>query len=230
MSNVRPDPEHAPEQRLRFRVCTPEDQAVAVPLMFNAGPDSYRYVFSQDNKNQAVDFLHYAYSNNVGEFSYSGHMLAFDGDTPVGIVGMWQPNENFSHTLDAVKAIFSFYGWRKGFSVIRRGLKFESIVQPPSGDVLCLHNFSVDESQRSRGFGREIIQYVCDSARERRVSKVCLDVDQNNPRARALYLGQGFTLIRSTEGKLKGRFTSVGGHDYMEKSVQLLKDEASIRP
>ena len=33
----------------------------AIPLMFSAGPEAFRYVFSVKYKDQALDFLRYAF-------------------------------------------------------------------------------------------------------------------------------------------------------------------------
>jgi ribosomal protein S18 acetylase RimI-like enzyme len=51
---------------------------------------------------------------------------------------------------------------------------------------------------------------------EQNVKAVGLDVAETNPRAKALYLGLGFTVKRVTQGKLSNKYGRGVTHEYME--------------
>ncbi|MGI9288323.1 MAG: GNAT family N-acetyltransferase [Pseudomonadales bacterium] len=204
---------------LEFRPCTRDDSAVAIPLMFSAGPEAFRYVFSVEYQDQAFDFLHHAFLRGGGEFGYRGHLLAEEDGKPVALVGVWHPKENMTYTLDAVKQIFAYYGPAKGLIVVIRGLRFEKIVSPPRKGTLCLHNLGVARELRGKGIGGKVIDHFFELARKRGVDTISLDVAETNPRAKALYERMGFSVVRHNSGGQKNQYGSAVSHDYMEARV-----------
>ena len=138
---------------MKFRACQPGDVDAVVPLIYSAGPDAFRYVFSVDKELQALEFLRYAFLKGGGEFGFKDHEVALDDGHIVAVVGCWQSRDNLSYILSATRQIFGFYGWRRGLGVVVRGLRFESIVSPPKANRLCLHNLGVRQDQRGKGIG-----------------------------------------------------------------------------
>lgn len=88
---------------LEIRPCTRDDSAVAIPLMFSAGPETFRCVFSVDCQDQVIDFLRYAFQQGGGEFGYRDHLLIWEGGKPVALVGVWHPHDNMAYTFDALQ-------------------------------------------------------------------------------------------------------------------------------
>mgnify|MGYP000250288741 CR=1 FL=1 len=204
---------------IELRPCQASDVEQAIPLMFSAGPEAFRYVFSVNYKDQALDFLRYAFCQGDGEFGYKDHQLALDKGKVVALVGRRLGKDNSAYMLAAIKQIFGFYGFITGLRVIIRGLRFEQIVTPPKAGVACLHNLGVSEGQRGKGYGRQVIEKFIEQAKSKGVSLVSLDVAETNPRAKALYERLGFEVKSKKAGRLKNRYGRGVGHEYMEISL-----------
>jgi ribosomal protein S18 acetylase RimI-like enzyme len=204
---------------LIIRPCTAEDVDDIIPLMFSAGPDAFRFVFSVNSELEALDFLRTSFVKGDGEFGYKDHFVAVDNDEVVALVGMRSAQDNLKYTLSAASSIFKFYGLFNGLRVVSRGLRFERIVSPPHKGVLCLHNLGVKEGLRGKGYGRQLIAWFVQQAGEQNVKAVGLDVAETNPRAKALYLGLGFTVKSVTQGKLSNKYGRGVTHEYMEHSL-----------
>jgi len=184
--------------------------------MYSSGPEAFRYVFSVGSELQVLDFLRAAFVKGDGEFGYKDHIVAIDDDEIVALVGMRSAKDQFHYLLAIIRNIFGFYGLLDGIRVVIRGLRFERIVAPPRKDTLSLHNLGVKEQVRGKGYGRQLIAYFLEQARLQKVSAVGLDVAETNPRAKALYLGLGFEVMRASEGGLENTFGRGVSHEYME--------------
>ena len=201
---------------LVYRVCQPCDVNEVIPLMYSAGPESFRYVFSVDYEDQAIDFLRYAFVKGKGEFGYHDHKVAINNNGVVGLIGRRSSTQNLSYTLAAAKQIFSFYGFFKGFKVVFRGLRFEAIVAPPSKGRVCLHNLGVTPDSRGKGYGQKMIEHFIANEKKANTTHVCLDVAATNPRAKLLYQRLGFAVTEQRFGKLKNKYGRGVDHENME--------------
>lgn len=201
---------------LKYRSCQPSDVNEAIPLMYSAGPESYRYVFSVDYQDQAIDFLRYAFVKGQGEFGYNDHRVALHNNTIVGLVGRRSSTQNLAYTFAAAKQIFGFYGLVTGLKVIVRGLRFEAIVAPPPKGRVSLHNLGVTPASRGKGYGKKIIEHFIASEKKGKNTYVCLDVAATNPRAKLLYQRLGFVVKQQRQGKLKNKYGRGVDHEMME--------------
>ncbi len=201
---------------IKYRTCQASDVNEVIPLMYSAGPDAFRYVFSVTYQDQVVDFLHYAFCQGDGEFGYKGHQVAIENNRIIALVGKRSSKDNLAYTLTAIKQIFSFYGFFNALKVIIRGLKFEAIVSPPPRNIVCLHNLAVKDGQQGKGIGQQIIKHFLAQEKIKKTITVCLDVAETNPRAKVLYQRLGFEVKHKKQGKLKNKYGRGVGHEYME--------------
>ena len=195
------------------------DVSEAVPLMYSAGPESFRYVFSVDYENQALDFLRYAFCTGKGEFGYMGHQVAIKDGKIVGLVGRRSAKENTLYTVAAIKQILKFYPLTKALGVLIRGLRFEAIVKPPIKNVICLHNLAVSAEQQGAGIGQEIIENFIKKEQRQGTLVIGLNVAETNPRAKALYERLGFVVKGKSIGRLKSKYGRGVSHEYMEINI-----------
>ncbi|NIY74628.1 GNAT family N-acetyltransferase [Thalassospira sp. HF15] len=86
------------------------------------------------------------------------------------------------------------YGWWGG---LWRGLLLDMLDRDLADDILLMDGIFVDPVARGRGVGTALLDAVAQSARERGLAKVRLDVIDINPRARALYERCGFRAIET---------------------------------
>jgi ribosomal protein S18 acetylase RimI-like enzyme len=201
---------------LEYRVCQPSDVNEAIPLMYSAGPEAFRYVFSVDYAEQATDFLRYAFVKGSGEFGYEDHIVAIDNNIIVGLVGRRSSSQNFIYTVAAAKQIIGFYGIFTGLKVIFRGLRFELIVSPPTKGRVCLHNLGVCPDSQGKGYGQQMIKHFMANEKNKKNTHVCLDVAATNPRAKSLYQRLGFVVKKCKKGKLENKYGRGVDHEYME--------------
>lgn len=201
---------------LEYRSCQPSDVDEVIPLMYSAGPESFRYVFSVDYQDQAIDFLRFAFVKGKGEFGYNDHRVALHNNTIVGLVGRRSSKQNLTYTFAAAKQIFGFYGLFKGLKVIVRGLRFEAIVSPPPKGRVCLHNLGVSPASQGKGYGQQIIEHFVANEKKVNTTHVCLDVAATNPRAKLLYQRLGFIVIAHKQGTLKNKYGRGVDHEMME--------------
>lgn len=201
---------------IEIRKCEAGDVVGVIPLMYSSGPESFRYVFSVDYKEQAVDFLHYAYCSGDGEFGYKDHQVMVEEGRIIGLVGRRTAKDNLKYTMAAIKQIFGYYGFYKGIGVLVRGLRFEAIVVPPIKDVICLHNLAVSPEQQGSGIGAQLIKSFLAQEKKKGVATVSLNVAETNPRAKVLYERLGFVVKDKKIGKLSNKYGQGVGHDYME--------------
>ena len=202
-----------------FRPCKPEDVDAVIPLMYSAGPEAYRYVFSVSNESQALEFLRAAFIKGDGEFGYRDHIVAVDDGEVVALVGMRNAKDNNDYTMSVIKTVFQFYGLFNGLRVLLRGLRFEQIVSPPRNGSLCLHNLGVKEQLRGKGYGQQLIAYFLAQAKKQHITVVGLDVAETNPKAKALYLRLGFEVKRANPGNLVNKFGLAVNHEHMAISL-----------
>ncbi|MFD2165719.1 GNAT family N-acetyltransferase [Thalassotalea euphylliae] len=205
--------------KVTIRQATKADVDQVVHLMFSAGPDAYRYVFSINHADEALDFLRYAYLKGLGEFGYQGHSVACIKDNVVGVIGLRTYQDNNAYVLSALKNIIGFYGVRQGLKVIWRGLRFERVVKAPKANRLYIHNVGVCEYHQGEGIGRKLISYAIAQAKARDLVAACLDVAILNKRAKALYLKYGFRTRHVTASALKSEFGRGLSHEYMELTL-----------
>jgi len=80
-----------------------------------------------------------------------------------------------------------------------RGLLLDVLERDMEKDCLLMDGIFVAEDARGRGIGGALLEAICAKARERRLSRVRLDVINTNPRAKALYERAGFKAVSEKE-------------------------------
>ncbi|MER7762805.1 GNAT family N-acetyltransferase [Streptomyces sp. NPDC097619] len=82
---------------------------------------------------------------------------------------------------------------------------------------LDLDGLAVDPALRGRGIGTRLLDEVGALAAEHGCDHVRLDVIDGNPRARALYAREGFTVVRTTRTPWLERPLGIGGFATMQR-------------
>ncbi|HAV91080.1 MAG TPA: hypothetical protein DCW44_07400 [Eubacterium sp.] len=62
------------------------------------------------------------------------------------------------------------------------------------GDTACLSHFEISKSKRNKGYGRKMLNLLCEDLWTKNISKILLQVTSNNPAALHLYTSYGFTV------------------------------------
>ena len=205
--------------QVRFRPAAAEDAAVAVPLIYSSGPVAFDYVFTTRDGGDARAFLQHCFVDGAGEFGWRNHWVGLVEGKVVAVGAGFGADTKWRFTLAAARQILSHYGLRRGLGVIARGLRVESVIQPPSGDMLYLAHLAVLPELRGHGVGRALIDQLVGLARDRGHGRAVLDVAASNPRAEALYRRAGFKVVGERISRLANERGRVPDHRRMERII-----------
>ncbi|MGB1235817.1 MAG: GNAT family N-acetyltransferase [Planktomarina sp.] len=141
-------------------------------------------------QDKAIRFLQ---SNLIPRFS----LAAYDGDILLGVAGF--KTEKGGLVGGDLKALAYVYGWP---SVLWRGAMLDLLERPLARDQLLMDGIFVTADARGRGVGTALLNAVKTHARDLGKRQVRLDVIAENPRAKALYLREGFYEIKTTRSAI----------------------------
>lgn len=193
--------------QITFRPCSPDDLEQAVPLIYSAGPVAFDLAFNDTHTTQSTEFLQAAFVKSGGEFSYDQHLAIIRDGKLVGLGGVKTAKQTPRFTVQAALTIFRFYPFISAVRTIVRGLKIESILQPPKKQIAMIHNLAVSSDFRGEGLGTQLIAQLEQKMKEDGYKVAALDVDGDNPKAKALYQKLGYQVIEKRAHLLKGRLT-----------------------
>ncbi|WP_193161109.1 GNAT family N-acetyltransferase [Microbulbifer hainanensis] len=212
---------------ITFRPCTPADADAAIPLIYSSGPAAFDYAFCDRHQQEAKAFLHRAFVRGVSEFGYRQHIAAILDDRLVGIGAVRFAEQNLPFTFAALRDIVTFYSPLAAARTVIRGLKTEQVIHPPRRGVGIVYHLGVAPECRSRGIGRQLVAYLIQEMRKRKLPTAALDVAATNPRALALYGDLGFTPCKTRVGNLCSTFGRVVDHTYMEYALDYSEQAAT---
>jgi ribosomal protein S18 acetylase RimI-like enzyme len=209
---------------IKFRKAEAGDADMAIPLVYASGPDAFDYIFHDETKGSAQDFLRFAFVRQGGQFSYDNHLVVTADDRVAAIGTCFSGKNQWRFTLHVIMRILVFYGMFRGIGVMVRGLQFERIVRPPGRKQYAIEHLGVSKEYRGKGIGSRLIHQLIINARAPIPALFILDVSDSNPRAMALYERLGFKVTRHTGSSLErtmadGRKTAVPGHSRMELHI-----------
>jgi ribosomal protein S18 acetylase RimI-like enzyme len=200
---------------LTFRAAQPADVVDAVPLIYSSGPAAFDFVFHAPGRTTAIEFLRDAFVQGGGEFGFRNHVVGVLGDAIVCAGAAWSGASNLPFTLAAARQILGHYGVAKGTGVAARGLRVESVIQPPTRQLWYVAHLGVVPELRSRGIGRALLDHLLERGRAQGHRKTALDVAVTNAQAQALYERAGFVVERDRRSTLSNDRTVVPDHRRM---------------
>jgi ribosomal protein S18 acetylase RimI-like enzyme len=204
--------------KIEIRPSRPEDAVAVAPYIYSSGPYSFNCVFASD-ETVVLPFICDAFSNGVGELQYGNHVTVTKEGAVVGCGAALAPNPSIGQTIGVLRHFLGSFGTIRGIGIVRRGLAFEKIVQPPKGDLWILAHLGVDEQLRGQRIGAQLIHHLIDSVRQRGGQRVGLDVAVINPKAEALYKRLGFQVTDERKSNLSNEFGTVPDFHRMEMSL-----------
>lgn len=203
--------------KLRFRPARAEDADAAVPLMYASGPAAFDYVFANGTDGDAQAFLRRCFVDGDGEFGWRNHWVGELDGRVIAVGAGFGADSKWPFTLAAARQILAHYGLRRAVPVIVRGLRVESVIRPPEGDMHYLAHLAVSPELRGRGVGQALISHLLEAARAAGRRHIILDVATSNPRAEALYRREGFEVTGERRSTLRRGAWAVADHRRMER-------------
>jgi ribosomal protein S18 acetylase RimI-like enzyme len=197
---------------LTFRAATPADVADAVPLIYSSGPSAFDYVFDMGNSLGAQEFLRFAYLRRGGEFGWQAHRVTEIGGRVAAAGAAFDGRAVLRFTIANALVILRFYGPIRAWGVMVRGLRTETVIQPPRAEEYYLCHLGVREELRGQGIGARFMRHLLEGLDPDRHRCATLDVAVTNPRARLLYERLGFVVEALRVSKLQNRRGRVPDH------------------
>ena len=204
---------------LTFRAATPADVADAVPLIYSSGPAAFDYVFNIGGTRDSLAFLRFAYLKRGGEFGWQAHRVAEIGGRVAAVGAAFDGRAVMRFTIAGALQILQFYGPIRAWGVMVRGLRTETVIQPPRAEEYYLCHVGVREELRSQGIGARFMRHLVEGLDPDRHRCATLDVAVANPRAQLLYERLGFVVEVLRASKLQNRHGRVADHYRMSRSV-----------
>ena len=199
---------------IELKACTITDVNEAVPLIYASGPDAFDFVFKNKQHN-AQDFLRFAFVRKGGEFSFDNHYALWKGGEIVAVGAVFNHQKSSSFTFIDARNIIRFYGI-KGWRVALNGLKVETLIKLPKKNEITLGHLGVKADLRGQGIGTQLINLLMQKAAKKTNEYFVLDVSEENPKAKALYLKLGFKTNHHYISSYKNEFSYVPNHFRME--------------
>ncbi|EMJ89194.1 GNAT family N-acetyltransferase [Leptospira meyeri] len=198
---------------LIIRTAKPTDVETIVPLIYSSGPKAWTYVFGEGKKTP-FDFLNSSYVKRGNTVSYTNHYVAELNGKVVGSILSYTQPSFLALTAGTAIRILSVYKWN-ALKVMAKGLKTETIIQPPKSGCLYLGHIAVSETERNKGIAKKLIEYM--TTKNKKYKTISLDVSAENKPAISLYQNLGFE-IKETRHPL-GWEGIIPSHHYMEKQI-----------
>jgi ribosomal protein S18 acetylase RimI-like enzyme len=204
---------------LTFRAATLADVADAVPLIYSSGPAAFDHVFDVGNSRGAQEFLRFAYLRRGGEFGWQAHRVAEIGGRVAAVGAAFDGRAVLRFTIANALVILRFYGPIRAWGVVVRGLRTETVIQPPRAEEYYLCHLGVREELRGQGIGARFMRHLLEGLDPDRHRCATLDVAVTNPRAQLLYERLGFEVEALRVSKLQNRRGRVADHYRMSRPV-----------
>ncbi|MHA6205006.1 GNAT family N-acetyltransferase [Dyella soli] len=208
-----------PGLQVQFRPAAPADATAAVPLIYCSGPAAFDYVFATRDGHDAQAFLQRCFVDGAGEFGWRNHWVGVAQGRVVAVGAGYGADTQWPFMLAAARQIVAHYGWRRAIPVMLRGLRVESVIRPPDGDMHYLAHLAVAPELRGRGIGHALIEQLLATARQAGRRRLVLDVAASNPLAEALYRRAGFRLTGERRSRLANAHVRVPDHRRMERVI-----------
>jgi ribosomal protein S18 acetylase RimI-like enzyme len=199
-------------EALTFRAATPMDVADAVPLIYSSGPSAFDFVFDVGKPLDAQGFLRFAYLKRGGEFGWQAHRVAEFAGRVAAVGAAFDGRAVLRFTIAGALQILRFYGPIHAWGVMIRGLRTETIIQPPQAHEYYLCHVGVQEDLRGQGIGARFLRHLLEGLDANRHRCAALDVAATNPRAQLLYERLGFAVKTLRASKLENRRGRVDNH------------------
>ncbi|MFN3283425.1 MAG: GNAT family N-acetyltransferase [Pseudothermotoga sp.] len=167
-------------------------------LVLMSAPDFFERCFGK----QVEQMLRRLFVKERNLFSYECTWFGSVGEI-VGVVVGYSYDYAKESRLNTGIMILKEIGFFRFVNLV----KVDSVLGKHSKDEFYLSNLAIYPKFRSMGFGRKLVEYVFELARQQNCKRVVLDVEKGNEPAKALYYKMAFKKI--SEKRIR-----VGHHDF----------------
>ena len=193
---------------MKFRAAAAADTDV-VALMHESSRAAIDATFEL-RPGTAAKFLAADFARGDGLFGFHHQVVAVDPTGMItGTATVYEGSRYLILSRKTMRSVLTHFSLTDTARIIRRTAASATAFPPPRARTFYLANFCVRKENRSTGQGARLLEYVAAQATAERMTAVELDVAFDNPRARAMYERNGFTV--TAERHSKNPATGLGG-------------------
>ena len=202
-----------------LRAATPEDSDDAAKLIFMTGPGIFRYLFyPQDDKVCSVLKCLFEFEKN--EFSYLNVTIAEIQSKICGLIQCVDRTARRQNHRAMGRKMIRAMGLFPALIRMPRSIQFERLFPDIAADTLYIGHLAAFETFRGQGIAGRMLSFAEQQAKQKRLSKLALDVEIDNRLAISVYQRYGFKTVQKIESsKFEAHFGFPGTYR-MEKAIR----------
>ncbi|PVH27150.1 GNAT family N-acetyltransferase [Sphingobacterium corticibacter] len=168
---------------MQIRKATPQDAFALAPILLLAMEDIVYYLIGQQDKARAIDFLTYCIAQKDNQYSYQHIWVAEANETILGQASLY----NGADLANLRQPVLDY---------ITKEYQHTPIVfdETSAGEVY-LDTIAVAPQAQGMGIGQLLLRHIIDFFVHNQKATIGLLVDQENPKAKSLYLRTGFSKV-----------------------------------
>jgi ribosomal protein S18 acetylase RimI-like enzyme len=205
-------------QTITLRPAKPEDAPEAAGLIFQTGKEIFQYLFYPE-KAKTLEILSQLFQMGANDFSYRYAQIAEMNGHIGGLVIIVDKAEITVNYRKMGRKVMQAMGLSKTLKRLPRFILFERIIPEVDSTTLYIKHLATFREFQNKGLATQLLEFCDRSARNRKLSKLVLDVEIENTAAKQFYEHNGFKEIRKIVSDTFFNKFGFAGLYRMEKAV-----------
>ncbi len=200
------------------RKAGPEEARQAAELMVMTAEGLYAYLYG-GTRERAVDAVSGMAAEPENECSLEYVWMAEIDGRPAGLLQMYERGEAKAMRRGTGRAALRVLGLRRAAALGWRARPLDRVILPVEEGMLFVAHVALLRVSPRGGGGAGLLGFAEAEARRRGLSRLALDVETHNGRARRVYERFGFSPVREIRNRRLNRAFGFEGMERMEKAL-----------
>ncbi len=174
---------YASDMKVQIRKATPQDAISLAPILLLAMEDIVYYLIGQQDKAKAIDFLTYCIAQKDNQYSYQHIWIAEANGAILGQASLYDGADLAKLREPVLDYIAQEYQHTP------------VLFDETSAGEIYLDTIAVSPDAQGMGIGQLLLRHIVDFYVHNQKATIGLLVDQENPKAKSLYLRTGFSKV-----------------------------------
>lgn len=167
------------------------DAPILGPLLLASAPETLPYMLGTDAA-ETERFLTHALGQPHGQFGYQNHFVVAENDEVLAMGTVWHKHLPKDFDKQTLLSLQSYFDTERAVGIVARSSALSAFLPSPQSTELGLGHIVVAESHRRSGAGTMLLNHFEALAFQFGLTRLSLNVDYENQRARQFYRALGF--------------------------------------
>ena len=191
---------------INIRAALPEDASDAAELIFMTGERIFKHLFYQDPA-KSIDVIEKLFQLEGNEFTYQNAFIAEVNGKAGGLIHFLDLDEKDVQDRVMGKQIVSVIGLWPTLIRLPRFIQFGKMIPVIEADMLYIQHLATFDAFRGKGVATDLMTFCEQQAKQRKLSRLALDVVIDNNRAYRVYDYLGFKQTQTIQSpKIKRKY------------------------